>query len=80
MKLDIKVGEVIEPVSHEQAVKDFEAVIEGYKVQNPAKYELKKDALEAQLAKLKGKPEKVAVKEEKTTYETKKDKKVKSFR
>ena len=30
----------------------FAALIEAYKVQNPAKYQVKKDKLEAELAKL----------------------------
>jgi len=57
--LNIKVGEVIEPVSHEQAVADLKAVIASYKVQNPIKYELRKEELAAQLAKLEGKEVKV---------------------
>lgn len=37
----------------ELTYKEFEAVIATYKEQNPAKYELKKEALEAKLAALK---------------------------
>ena len=52
MQLNIKVGEVEQSVSPEQARDNFAAIIETYKVENPAKYEIKKDKLEAELAKL----------------------------
>lgn len=35
-----------------EAYKNFEKLIEAYKKENPVKYELKKKALEAQLAAL----------------------------
>jgi hypothetical protein len=50
--LDIKIGEVKPSISPEQARDEFAAVIESYKVQNPKKYELKKEALAQQLAAL----------------------------
>jgi hypothetical protein len=50
--LDIKIGEVKPSISPEQARDEFAAVIESYKVQNPKKYELKKEAMAQQLAAL----------------------------
>jgi hypothetical protein len=48
--IEVKVGEYT-PSTVEKT--EFEALIERYKVQNPAKYEQKKAALEARLASLK---------------------------
>lgn len=43
----------IEASEKPSSYKEFEALIEAYKKQNPAKYELKKEELAAKLAKLK---------------------------
>jgi hypothetical protein len=48
--IEVKVGEFA-PSTVEKT--EYEALIERYKVQNPAKYEQKKAALEARLASLK---------------------------
>jgi len=47
--------EEVEEVVKSQAVKDFEALIERYKIQNPLKYEIKKAELEKQLVALSAK-------------------------
>lgn len=44
--------ETVEVVEESAAKAAFRKVIEMYKLQNPAKYEAKKEALEAKLAKL----------------------------
>lgn len=48
--IEVKVGEYETSTVEKTA---FEALVERYKVQNPAKYEQKKAALEARLASLK---------------------------
>ena len=60
MKKDKKIIEIRkdekEPVvvpTQSQLVKEFKAIIEAYKEQNPVKYAMKKDALEAKLKSLK---------------------------
>ena len=60
MKKDKKIIEIRkdekEPVvvpTQSQLAKEFKAIVEAYKEQNPVKYELKKDALEAKLKSLK---------------------------
>lgn len=47
--IEVRVGE---DVNTSLAKEQFALLIERYKVQNPAKYELKKDALEARLASM----------------------------
>ena len=50
-KKEVEVEETpVESVSEKKA--KFKALIEAYKVKNPAKYELKKDSLAKQLAAL----------------------------
>lgn len=44
--------EKVEVVEESQAKVEFRALIEKYKEQNPVKYELKKEALEAKLNSL----------------------------
>lgn len=56
--IDIKVGEVKPLISPEEAKDSFAALIESYKIQNPAKYELKKEALATELDKLEAKCQK----------------------
>jgi hypothetical protein len=51
-KISIKVGEVEATKTPEERRDEFAAVIEAYKVQNPAKYELKKSLLADKLAEL----------------------------
>lgn len=48
----VKEEETVEETVDSVAKANFRALIEVYKVQNPAKYELKKEELEAKLAKL----------------------------
>ncbi len=43
------------PVPVSKRVAEFKALIEAYKIQNPVKYEAKKEALAEQLAALGGK-------------------------
>jgi len=42
-----------ESVSKSEAKKAFRAIIEAYKVRNPVKYEMKREALKAQLDAIK---------------------------
>lgn len=52
--VEIKVDKEEAPVIVKStAVEEFEKVIAAYKIQNPAKYQLKREALEAELARLK---------------------------
>ena len=51
VKTDIKEPVKVESISAKY--NKFKALIEAYKVQNPVKYEAKKEALEEQLKKLK---------------------------
>lgn len=48
--IEVKVGEYGKETTDKA---EFAALIERYKVQNPAKYEQRKEALEARLASLK---------------------------
>jgi hypothetical protein len=49
--IPLNANEEPKPVSRSKAKEEFAALIEAYKKQNPVKYEMKKAALEAELAK-----------------------------
>ena len=51
--IKVQMGASVVEKSPAEKVADFEALIERYKVQNPVKYEQKKDSLEKQLKDLK---------------------------
>ena len=50
VKIDEKEEKPVESASAKK--KAFKALIEAYKIQNPTKYEMKKEAFEAKLKKL----------------------------